>query len=97
MKIITSRKYDKNYKRYVRQHYSLKLLHFTINVLVTGDNQQLKRLKNHKMNRRGQNLYSVHIGHHASDLLLKYTIDKPNKTIVLLDVCHHDKLNKKVG
>lgn len=49
------------------------------------------------MNRRGQNLYSVHIGHHASDLLLKYTIDKPNKTIVLLDLCHHDKLNKKIG
>lgn len=94
MKIITSRKYDKHLKKYIRQHYSLKLLHFTINVLVTGDSQQLKRLKNHKMNRRGQNLYSVHIGHHASDLLLKYTIDKPNKTIVLLDLCHHDKLNK---
>lgn len=93
MRIRTTREYDKNYKKLKRSGAQMEKLDHAVMVLLTQNQDELKRLHDHALKGKLSSDREIHIGQRASNWILRYRIEEDVILLLLSTGTHGDVLD----
>lgn len=88
--IELSRTFQKQYKRLKRAGADMGLLDHTVEVLMTEDKAELKRLWDHALQGKLSAYREIHVGQRASNWVVQYQLEDDGTLVILLQTGTHN-------
>lgn len=88
--IVTTPKYNQDYKKLKRKHYDMNKLHTVINLILNNETELLRtRYRDHQLKGEFKHIRECHI---EADWLLLYQINENELELWLMRTGSHDKV-----
>lgn len=84
--------FEKQYKKLKRSGSNMALLDYTVEVLMTENTPELKRLWDHQLESNQTAFREIHVSQRASNWVVKYQLQKDGTLLLLLQTGSHNKV-----